>query len=382
DRQGRRDILAIHTRKMREDKALSEDAINLLDDLSDDGIGARTENFSGAELAGLVRSAASYALARAVEGLGEEDDSSGMVVAGDLEKALKEVRPALGTQDEVLKLRYPYGISDCSSSMGRVLRDLTRFTTPAKSSAPRLHSMLLVGAGGSIASGGTGVTALASHAAAESSINGHSDFVRFITALDILTAEGGGGDEARATALVERFSEAREMSNSLLVLDDIDQIAAGTGPGGYSSIMLSTLRALIRTPPPSAAVAKAGGQSKGSNSKTLHIIATTSRSDAACSILNEIFEETIVVPLLSDVDSVQKLLSDCLADQVVDALSLSEAIISRLGKVGSKTALRLAERAIFTASHETESAQLSALDSILEDLAGDEALAAKVCEVI
>lgn len=83
------------------------------------------------------------------------------------------------------------------------------------------------------------------------------------------------------------------MSNSLLVLDDIDQIAAGQGPSGYSSIMLSTLRALIRTPPPSSAVAKAGGQSKGSTTKTLHIIATTSRSDAACSILNEIFEETI-----------------------------------------------------------------------------------------
>lgn len=136
--------------------------------------------------------------------------------------------------------------------------------------------------------------ALAANAAAESSMSGRSDFVRFITALDILTAEGGGGDEARAAALVERFSEAREMSHSLLVLDDIDQIVAGTGAGGYSSVMLSTLRALIRTPPPSGDVAVAGGQSKFSLSgKTLHIIATTSRSDAACSILNEIFEETI-----------------------------------------------------------------------------------------
>ena len=295
DRKGRRDILSIHTRKMREDKALSEDAINLLDDLSDHGLGAKTEHFSGAELAGLIRSAASYALARAVEaGLDDNDDeSSGMVMAKDIELALKEVRPALGTQDEVLKLRYPYGISDCSSSIKRVKRDLTRFTTPIKSTTPRLHSMLLVGASDSMSSGGTGVTALACSAAAESSINGDCDFVRFITALDILTTEGGGGDEARAAALVERFSEAREMSNSLLVLDDIDQIAAGTGAGGYSSIMLSALRALIRTPPPSSAVAKAGGQSKGSSSKTLHIIATTSRSDAACSILNEIFEETI-----------------------------------------------------------------------------------------
>lgn len=137
-------------------------------------------------------------------------------------------------------------------------------------------------------------SALASYAAAESSTNGHSDFVRFITSLDILTAEGGGGDEARAAALIERFSEAREMQHSLLVLDDIEQICAGTGPGGYSPTMLSTLRALIRTPPPSSTAAKAGGQSKsGTSGKTLHIIATSSRPDAACKVLNEIFEETI-----------------------------------------------------------------------------------------
>ena len=385
DRRGRKDILKIHTRKMREDNALSEDAKILLDDMSDDGIGARTEHFSGAELAGLVRSAASFALARAVE-RGDGNDSSGMIVAADLEQALTEVRPALGTQDEALKLRYPYGISECSSSMKRILRDLTRFTAPVKSSTPRLHSLLLVGASGDISSCGAGVTALACYAAAQSSIDGHSDFVRFISALDVLTAEGGGGDEARSAALVEKFSEAREMSSSLLVLDDIDQIVAGTGPGGYSSIMLSTLRALIRTPPPSAAVNKAGGQSKStSNSgKTLHILATTSRSDAACTVLNEIFEEVIVVPLLSDVDSVQKLLSDCLSGQVVDPHSISAAMVRRLGKLGTKTALRLAERAVSTAgsSDDMKSAQLSAMESILDDMAGDEALAAKVCEVM
>ena len=135
-------------------------------------------------------------------------------------------------------------------------------------------------------------SALASNAAAESSTKGHSDFVRFVTALDILTESGG--DDARAAALAERFSEAREMSHSLLVLDDVDRIVAGSGPGGYSSVMLSTLRALIRTPPPSGDVARAGGQSKSSlGGKMLHIIGTTSWSDAACTILNEIFDETI-----------------------------------------------------------------------------------------
>ncbi|KAL3803754.1 hypothetical protein ACHAW5_004605 [Stephanodiscus triporus] len=376
DKRGRRDILAIHTRSMREKNALSEDAIDLLDDLSDRGMGARTEHFSGAELAGLVRSAASFALARAVEtGLGAGAD--GMVAAADLERALKEVRPALGTQDEVLKRRYPFGISDCSSSMKRIIRDLTRFTTPVRSSTPRLYSLLLVGAGGDISSGGVGVTALASNAAAESSTKG-SDFVRFVTSLDILTESGG--DEARAAALAERFSEAREMSHSLLVLDDVDQIVAGSGPGGYSSVMLSTLRALIRTPPP-----RAGGQSKSLlDGKTLHIIGTTSRSDAACTVLKYFEEDLFPCSLMSNQC---KNSSATDPHQIADASALAEALINCLGRVGCKTARRLAEHAVFTSGmsmspNDMKSAQLAALESILDDLAGDEAIAAKVCEVL
>jgi hypothetical protein len=51
--------------------------------------------------------------------------------------------------------------------------------------------------------------------------------------------------------------------------------------------------------------------------------------------------------------------------------------------------LRLAERAVGTAErvdglndNELESAQLSALDEILEDLAGDEVTGQKLCEVL
>jgi hypothetical protein len=65
----------------------------------------------------------------------------------DLEKTLCEVRPALGIQDEVLRMRYPLGISACSPSMKRILCDLKRFTSPVVSEAPRFQSLLLVGAG-------------------------------------------------------------------------------------------------------------------------------------------------------------------------------------------------------------------------------------------
>jgi vesicle-fusing ATPase len=276
---------------MREAGGLSSKAIDWIEDVGENGLAAKTEHFSGAEIAGLVRSAASFALARTVESE-ESGEEAGMVDVDDIQKALKEVRPALGKQDDILKLRYPLGISPCSSPMQRIMRDLERFTAPVPSTSPRLQSLLVVGAGGN---GGAGATALAAWAAAQASLKGSADYVRFITALDLLSAEGGGGDEARAAALMERFSEAREMSQSLLVLDDVDQLCAGSGPGGYSSVMIATLRALLRSPPPSATTAKAGGQSisKKGGAKTIHIIGATSRSDAACMTLHELFDETI-----------------------------------------------------------------------------------------
>ncbi len=305
DAKGRRDIFRIHTRQMKEAGGLSKAAEDFIEDLSDNGIASQSDKFTGAEIAGLVRSAASFALARSVQEMDatsdneeEKDDASfldteeGKVSVADFKQALKEVRPSLGKQDALLQMRFPKGISPCSSSTQRIMRDLQRFTAPVDSQTARLHSLLLVGAGGN---GGVGVTALAAWAAAEASSNDTADYVRFVTALDLLTGEGSGGEGSRAGALIDRFSEAREMPNSLLVLDDIDQLCAGSGPGGYSSVMIATLRALLRTPPESSATAKAGGQSvsRGKRGRSMHIIATTSRSDAACVILHDLFEETI-----------------------------------------------------------------------------------------
>lgn len=386
DLNGRRDILRIHTRQMKEAGGLSPSAESMIEDLGGQGMAAQTEHFSGAELAGLVRSAASFALARSIN----NDDAmanDGKVEAEDLRLALMEVRPAFGKQDEVLQMRYPMGISPCSSSMERIMRDLERFITPIESSSPRLRSLLLVGSG---SNGGSGATALAAWAASQASKNGYSDYTRLLTALDLLTGDGAGGDEQRAAALIDRFVEAREMSHSLLVLDDIDQLCSGNGPGGYSSIMIATLRALLRTPPDNASTAKAGGQSKGTRKggKTLHIIAATSRSDAACSILHELFEETTVIPLLSKSDEVLKLIIDSKIPGVEDAESMSEIIINKMGDVGCKTVLRLTERAIATADRMIDEAngsrkenQIIALEQILDDFVVDSASIGELCKV-
>jgi SpoVK/Ycf46/Vps4 family AAA+-type ATPase len=444
DAGGRRDIFRIHTRQMREAGGLSRAAEDMIEDLSDEGLANHSDKYTGAEIAGLVRSAASFALARSVQQLDSELDSEqnedasfldseeGKVSIADFKQALKEVRPSLGKQDALLHMRFPKGISPCSRSMQRIMRDLQRFTAPVVSKAARLNSLLLVGAGGN---GGAGVTALAAWAAAEASASDTADYVRFVTALDLLTGEGSGGEGSRAGALIDRFSEAREMPNSLLVLDDIDQLCAGSGPGGYSSIMIATLRALLRTPPESSANAKAGGQSvsRDERGRSMHIIATTSRSDAACVILHDLFEETIgkdphtdmsfssfiilfkcmllmqsflfyhhtytlnvVVPLLTETDEISTLLSD--AGYGESAHPMASLMVETMGSsgIGTKSVVRLGERAVATATQtrgltgsdseaeaEVETAIIvEALRDILEDFRGDEVMASSLCEVL
>jgi hypothetical protein len=98
----------------------------------------------------------------------------------------------------------------------------------------------------------------------------------------------------------------------------------------------------------------------------------------------------LVVPLLSDSKAVTKLLSDAMiSGALVSVEPMAELIIDRLKRVGVKSALRLVERAVVSASSpgtsinrdELGSAQLSALADILEDLAGDEVTAQNLCEI-
>ena len=422
DTKGRRDILRIHTRHMKKEGGLDLKAQAALEDIDTDyGLPAKTEYFTGAELAGLVRSAASFAIARVVE---EEYSGDTTVGIDDFEQALSEVRPALGKQDEILESRFPYGISPCSDAMQRLMRDLERFTstpsylaehhltpvhdndrTVSQKPSSTLQSLLLVGDGHR---GGTGATALACWAASQASTNGEADYVRLVTSLDLLTSAGDSGDEsARATAMVERFTEAASMSKALLVFDDIDQICAGQGPGGYSSLMLSTLRALLRSP--TTGSSKIASDSLDLNSdrvesdsqaKSLSILASTSRTDAVCTVLHELFDETLVVPELSDIETVNRLFSDGIQQMGAASIDIKNDVISdmakltvdRLETVGCKTALRIMERTVsmsYRASKDRSNPEndpnqflLSSLTSILDDCVRDKEAADRiVCNV-
>jgi vesicle-fusing ATPase len=93
DHKGRVQIFKIHTAKLRSNNMLG-------DDVDFDELAALSKNFSGAEIAGVVKSAASFAFNRHVKvgtlaGV-SEDAGNIMVMREDFLDSLKEITPAFG----------------------------------------------------------------------------------------------------------------------------------------------------------------------------------------------------------------------------------------------------------------------------------------------
>ncbi|KAF8411147.1 hypothetical protein HHK36_003690 [Tetracentron sinense] len=99
DENGRLQILQIHTNKMKENSFIAPD-VNLQE------LAARTKNYSGAELEGVVKSAVSFALNRqlSLDDLTKPvDEESIKVTMDDFLHALQEIIPAFGASTDDLE---------------------------------------------------------------------------------------------------------------------------------------------------------------------------------------------------------------------------------------------------------------------------------------
>ncbi|KAB1201058.1 Vesicle-fusing ATPase [Morella rubra] len=109
DENGRLQILQIHTNKMKENSFLAPD-VNLQE------LAARTKNFSGAELEGVVKSAVSFALNRqlSLDDLTKPvDEESIKVSMDDFLHALHEIIPAFGASTDDLERCRLNGFVEC-----------------------------------------------------------------------------------------------------------------------------------------------------------------------------------------------------------------------------------------------------------------------------
>ena len=388
DLAGRRDILRIHTRAMRENGALSEDAECYIDAdgaacsmdsvaVTSPSLPEATEHFSGAELAGLVRSATSFALGRSAL---ETDGGVGATVTrSDLEAALGEVRPARGRRDEAMARRFePHGVECAAYERARAALRRVVARDPLRSSAVR--SALLVPES---ADASADASCLAAWAGCLGTPEGDLDYVRFVSVGDLLADGGGASEDARARALAERFVEARSMRRSMLILDDLDLLLAApsaTSPGqppALSPVLMGALRSHLKEPleqaPTAAAVAgpsdAAPGASRPPLPPALIVLATVSDPAAAQQLVSA-FQGLIKVPLLKTPEDAAAAL--CASPAVpLDTAAVPGAAELAVagGPIGARTLYRLAEQACATASaigDDSAEGQLEALREVIE----------------
>ena len=314
DERGRLQILKIHTSKMAASSYLAADV-----DLAE--LAAVTKNFSGAEIEGLVKSAASFALARNVDmsdltkagQFGSDDpesDESLKVTAADFRAALDEVTPAFGAPPAALRAHVVNGMLDCGAAHGHLRSTASTLVEQTRhSAATPLLTCLLEG------HPGAGKTALAATVGLECGF----PLVRLVSPDSVV----GFGEAAKAQALARAFDDAYKSPLSLIILDDIERLLeyVAIGPR-FSNVILQTLLVLLKKPPPAG--------------RRLLVLGTTSEPQAMADLgAAAAFNVALNVPRLREPEARTVLVGlDAFAPEEVDmaiaALMEPEVPIKRL----------------------------------------------------
>ena len=285
DGQGRQQILGIHTSSMRENNLLAGDV--------DLGALARdTENYSGAELAGLARSASSFAMDRLLDrseggptaaagdsggGGGGADAPKVEVRMDDFRAALGEIEPSYGRKaDSDLLQWHPFGVQPFSKRFTDLQEMCRGFADQVRRSQSSQHlAVLLEGPAGS------GKTGLASLIASEG-----WPFARLLNADTLLNLS----EEKQVVAITKAFEDAMESPMSCLVLDDLERILGFSRVGPvFRNSALQALMVLLKRKP--------------AEGKRLLVIGTTSSYDVLEALeLSSSFNATLHVPVLETLE--------------------------------------------------------------------------------
>lgn len=273
DERGRRQIFNIHTQRMRAEKKLAGD-VNL------DELASQTKNFSGAEIEGLVKSAASFALNRNVKMDPKKgitfDKKEVMVTRADFMQALLENKPAFGVSEEELTTCTRGGIIKYSPYISDVLSQGEKLIEQVRQSDQfPLISVLFHGPPSS------GKTALAASIALSSGF----PFVRMLSSEALI----GMSEANRVQYLSQMFQDSYKSPLNVLVVDQVEDILdwVNIGPR-FSNSVLQTLKVFMRKLPP--------------KDRRLIILATTCQRDVLDRMdLLKSFNKEIYVPSIASI---------------------------------------------------------------------------------
>lgn len=296
DEEGRIQILAIHTGDMRKNGMLAAD-------VSIPDLAARTKNYTGAEIEGLVKAAASYVFERQVDmaDLTKVKDFAGVqVTRADFDRALYDVRPAFGIKEDELSRCFANGVISTGSDFDSVYMTLQRLVHQVMhSERSPLVSVVLSGGAGS------GKSALAAKLGMESGF----PFVKRISGENMLNLTELG----KAEVVTKVFNDSNKSALSMIILDDLERLLeyVPVGPR-FSNAVLQTLLVLVKALPPAG--------------RRLLIVATTAQAASLDALdLISAFQLSLSVPQLEHSEQYARMLRalGCVAEADVDAIAES-----------------------------------------------------------
>eukprot|EP01061_Rhynchopus_euleeides_P016963 TRINITY_DN2830_c1_g2_i2.p1 TRINITY_DN2830_c1_g2~~TRINITY_DN2830_c1_g2_i2.p1 ORF type:complete len:713 (+),score=331.92 TRINITY_DN2830_c1_g2_i2:115-2139(+) len=231
DKHGRQQIFNIHTKHLREEGTLAKDV-----DL--DAMADRTKNYTGAEIEGVVKAAASYALGRCIDYKNPSKllSKEVHVTMADFLAATDDVRPAFGCSKD-LKTYMRRGLYDYGAVWQEQMRRCMSYIAPLKSGGGlQVQSVLLEGPLG------TGKTALAAYMAECSGF----PLIKVVSGDDMT----GMFENSKVNYIKKAFDDAHKSPYSAIVLDELEDLIDYTVEGPrFSPIILQTLRRMIKKVP-------------------------------------------------------------------------------------------------------------------------------------
>ncbi|KAI0116409.1 P-loop containing nucleoside triphosphate hydrolase protein [Nemania sp. FL0031] len=316
DEPGRLEILKIHTSKMKTNGLLNPD-------VSLEELAGLTKNFSGAEINGLVKAAASFAFSRHTE-VGQlaavkQDVANMKINRSDFMNALTEVRPAYGVSEAELEEALRLGIISYSPHIDNTIDEMMRVVGMIKDDPNKFSTSVLFHGPRS-----SGKTALAAHIAMQSGF----PFVKLITPADLV---GYRDDFAKKDYVHKAFADAYKSPASILILDDFERLI-GWNPIGMrcSEVMLQALTTLIVSKPPK-------------NHRLLVFVTTSRVSMLKMLEIDMDFAKKVAVPAVTSLEELSMVLRESRVfnpEDINEAVNLvrQEAKSDKIG-VGIKTVL-------------------------------------------
>ncbi|ORE00498.1 SEC18 [Hepatospora eriocheir] len=225
--KARQEIFQIHTKQMQGNNFLDEN-VNL------ESLSKLTKNYTGAEIAAVVRNAVSFSLQRKVQTVDDKTvvkDEKFTILENDLLQAIREIKPAFGVDESEMMLKkvlYETTHFVNLSNLGKLQIDKLQ-----KTDIYRTSSLLFYG------NPGTGKTTLAVRTALSSQF----PFIKIIKPKDLV----GLPEHEKVNYIKAKFNDAYKSEESIIVLDEIESLIeyVNIGPR-FSNNILQALKIFIK----------------------------------------------------------------------------------------------------------------------------------------